>query len=492
MNIIYASSFRNEQIATGNPVRIVSNAVATYNGVTAEGWLAGVQANVKMTATPVQSFTKRFVCYSVKVTPKGNLAYFAGLSLFGLSVAPYLTLNQPVQITVAQDLTLGTGRAYVNEVFVEGLSAISPSIEWLYTSSVGRTLAITDLVVGESDTAEIFKAALIDQMLTEVSNDWSYNGTSLIDSIDKVVTTAEDPHAETYYDDRQFVVGTEDNTKPLLVEGVGSAAIDPHSYELLVNSDSVELTPSPTLVDLILPPADTITVGRRNIITPPTYPMPNTLALKLDDRDGVYRDLVTKSAMTNVSGTPTTNLTNSKDGQYSTTFTSGFLSKAITPIGTRDYTIEVWAYVPFSTAQQVLVVSSTGPSSSGYVASNLMFVVYVGASGQSFVTYSGSSTGTQAAFTPPLSEGAVGAWHHICIQRSGGIVYGYFNGQRSADSYPQNFNCTGTTLYVGCYSDWAADRRFTGKLSYYGLNVGSTRYPIEGFTPEYPPYRIPE
>ncbi len=501
MNIVYASSFKNEQVASGGPVRMVVTGPAqgASQKVDGNGYL--FQPNIlngnQYTLDPGASFTGlRYRCYSVSWTPLSSAVAVLNslISVFGFSLPAEYKKDQVVRkLVVLQDTQTQTSRCYVNGRYVsDGTVQGTITVTGASGSAVYPTYYITDLVIGESDTEEKFSASLVDQVLTEVANEWEFNGATLIESLDKTNTTTVEPSASVYYEGKTFTVAPEDTDKPLLVEGVGSAAIDPHSYELLVNSDSVELTPSPTLVDLILPPADTITVGRRNIITPPTYPMPNTLALKLDDRDGVYRDLVTKSAMTNVSGTPTTNLTNSKDGQYSTTFTSGFLSKAITPIGTQDYTIEVWAYVPFSTAQQVLVVSSTGPSSSGYVASNLMFVVYVGASGQSFVTYSGSSTGAQAAFTPPLSEGAVDAWHHICMQRSGGIVYGYFNGQRSADSYPQNFNCTGTTLYVGCYSDGGANRRFTGKLSYYGLNVGSTRYPIEGFTPEYPPYRIPE
>src|SRR5690606_21572571 len=185
MNILYATSFKNEQTAaTGVPVRIKSNANPTYNGVQATGWLAGVQANVQLTAIPEVTPSKRYLCYSLKIEPRGNLGYFDNLNVFGCLLKPYINvLYQQLNLTILQDTQAGTGRVYVNGRYAGPVEAIQPSITWISTNNVSRLLLITDLVIGESDTPEVFSATLVDQVLTEIQNDWEFNGATLIESL---------------------------------------------------------------------------------------------------------------------------------------------------------------------------------------------------------------------------------------------------------------------------------------------------------------------
>jgi len=492
MNIVYASSFKNEQVASGSPVRMVVTGPAQGASQKVDGNGYWFQPNIlngnQYTLDPGVSFTGlRYRCYSVSWTPQSTAAAVLNslISVFGFSLPAEYKKDQVVRkLVVLQDTQTQTSRCYANGRYVsDGTVQGTITVTGASGSAVYPSYYITDLVVGESDTEEKFSASLVDQVLTEVANEWEFNGATLIESLDKTNTTTVEPSASVYYEGKTFTVAPEDTDKPLLVEYAQSSPGDLDVWGLVINDNPpATLAPSQTTGEAILEPTDSIKVGRVSIVTPPLYSPPNILQAGLFATPQLNK--VNGSSLVVVGSGPTVSLTNSNRNQYSSNFGSGCLQYPITPIGLQDYTIETWMYLTGATGD-IKVISSTGPSSTGFTASNLMLVAYIGSDSVSL--YTGATGGIQGVVVIGDRVDILNTWVHVAMQRTGTTVGFYANGVL-AGTVDQNFSFTSSTLTVGCYSDNVANRRFSSQMSYYGLTVGSNRYPLEGFSPEYPPY----
>lgn len=149
---------------------------------------------------------------------------------------------------------------------------------------------------------------------------------------------------------------------------------------------------------------------------------------------------------------------------------------AVGPIGTSDFTIEMWCYVDPADLELTGIFYSNVRNIGGYVGTVIGMTT-----GQ---LYTVTNTGTSR-----LSELSIpaGQWFHACMMRKDGVIYPFINGV-PGKSYAYASNITLGTPCIGAYvSSAGASRFFKGLMSEVGVSKNA-RYPVTGFTPKYPIY----
>lgn len=289
MNIVYACSFRNERVNAANPVRMIVTGPAqgVSQKVDDSGFLfqPNILSGNAYVLDPKATFTgKRYRFYSLKWTPLSSAAAVVQsvLNIFGFLLPDAYKKDFFLRkLVIIQDTQTQTSRVYKDGRYVmDGTVQGTITVNGVSPTAVYPTYYLTDLVIGESDIEEGFSASLTDQVLTEVSNTWGFNGTTLLQSVDRTDVTTTDPHAEIYYNDREFTVSVPDATKPLLIEAAGLTGVSDSSYYLNVTTpteshDATIYNSQSPMQSVITGPSASLTVGRsafvRNIYAYPSF-----------------------------------------------------------------------------------------------------------------------------------------------------------------------------------------------------------------------------
>ena len=244
MNILFATSFKNEQVASGRPRRVATvNNGATVNAATkvdANGYFVSIynpaNTDPNWYIEPTIEARRRYLSYSVRMTAvqaaqdaAGKAWQWVKLNIFGHEVLRgevwpnhFASANEEFKFTVVQDTLNGTSKVYVGRRYVAD-GVVSNRLTWQCSDiAVARTWAayITDLVIAESDLEEGLQVTMTDLPFTEIQNNWAYTGTDLAASVDKTNTTTLTPNAQVYKSGGKFTV--EGSDKPVLIEGAGS------------------------------------------------------------------------------------------------------------------------------------------------------------------------------------------------------------------------------------------------------------------------------
>ena len=286
MNLLYATSFRNEQVVNNSPSRLatVLRAGTLTQSVTAAGYVVGLNyvngANSSWYAEPTVDYRRRYVCYSLRIIAQkaasdatGFAWQWAKFNLFGhevvsgeISPGRFVTDGQVVNLVVIHDKEKGTCKAYVDRKFV-GSGPLSTRISWEpVDQSASKTCAFTlsDLAVLESDEEQGQQVTLTDVAMTEIENNWAYTGTSLVQSLNKTNTSTLTPNAQVYRDTGEFTINGSEN--PLLVEGAGFTEGDYGRYSLAITSDvpvpATTLQAKQSLLSAVVEAGSTIKVNR--------------------------------------------------------------------------------------------------------------------------------------------------------------------------------------------------------------------------------------
>lgn len=251
--ILYATSFRNEQTASGAPSRIIpiSDGATVQNqsiddlGYTFQLTLPTSDSTWSLDL-PVEAsarWVKRHLTLRINSGGAGTYIDALGLPIVGGRVyGTNLETGVLYRISTVYDTVEGVGSAYINGRYV---GAASDSNHIIISNesngSVSITLLITDILVCESaDDGSPVKVDFIDQMLAEVYSDgWSYSGDTLIDSIDKVNVTDTEPNISTYRTGSSMFLMGDKPDLPQLIEAAGSLAADVDKYSLIIRSIDV-------------------------------------------------------------------------------------------------------------------------------------------------------------------------------------------------------------------------------------------------------------
>lgn len=302
MNILFATSFKNEQTANGVPKRVttVNNGanLSSPLSVGSNGYDVAIYNTAGQTPNwyiqvPVVT-TKRYVCYSVKLTARkagqdavGTAWQWARLNMFGYEVLRgelwpgyFVTDGEQFRLSVIQDMQTGTSKAFVNRRYV-GIGTVSNTWRWEPSDpALSKTTGtyISDLAVGESDTEEGAMVTLTDTAFAEGEIQWSYTGASFTQSVDKTNTTVTTPNAVSYKDSNTFTIAPAVTDSPLLVEFAGSG---PGDYVLVAEMDTEELSAALPATQgagqFISKPTTSIKIGRtipeltQNILAWPNF-----------------------------------------------------------------------------------------------------------------------------------------------------------------------------------------------------------------------------
>lgn len=228
--------------------------------------------------------------------------------------------------------------------------------------------------------------------------------------------------------------------------------------------------------------------------TPPTAPLTavsNTQYLLSCTNAGII-DSVSQNQLETV-GNAQVSTTQSKFGGASMYFdaSSSYLSCPSNPniaFGAGDFTIEYWMYsndVSSSTQKGMFQTSDTaGGLKTTYTTGIFMGQGYTGSGnldGAIRANINGTNIGSSVAVL------TTGAWYHVALVRSSGVVTIYVNGN-SVASGTVSSSITGTYLAVGGY--YSTSYTFNGYLDDFRVTAGIARY-TQNFTPPqnaYPNY----
>lgn len=149
---------------------------------------------------------------------------------------------------------------------------------------------------------------------------------------------------------------------------------------------------------------------------------------------------------------------------------------AVGPIGTSDFTIEMWCYVDPTDLYLTGIFYSNIQNTSGNVGTAIGMTT-----GQLYTITTSGTTRLSGLSIP------TGQWFHACMMRKDGVVYPFINGVPGA-SYAATNNFSIGTPCIGAYvSSAGSSRFFKGLMSEVGVSKNA-RYPVTGFTPKYPIY----
>lgn len=226
MNVLFTTSFRNEQGGNGTVpkrVDVVNNGTTVTTSVISTGFRVDF-TNFPSAASwtlslPPHATEQRYLVYGARITNQ-SVNKVAQLNLFGYSTPVSSIGSTPTAVCVIQDLNNLTSKAYIGGRYV-GAGTIDQNITIDQPGTSQKiTLEFTDLFVAESEVAEGADVTLNDLEVEEVENNWFFTGASLLDSLDKVNTTTLSPNAQVYREGGAFTV-TGSPSKPVLIEGAG-------------------------------------------------------------------------------------------------------------------------------------------------------------------------------------------------------------------------------------------------------------------------------
>jgi hypothetical protein len=212
--------------------------------------------------------------------------------------------------------------------------------------------------------------------------------------------------------------------------------------------------------------------------TPPTSALPTSASVTAgaDANWSGVRLLLTGDDLLDRSSSPrtitnnsaTVNTSTKKYGTGSIGFTTGasLVANSFYPIGTSDFTIELWAYLSSSTSNWACMIATRPASGVGGIWLGIE-------SGTGKPTlYTSSITGASAM---PLNT-----WQHIAVCRTGGTITLYVNGV-SAGSASDSKNYSETTAYIGRDNPYNGFD-FPGYIDDLRVTIGTARY-TTNFTP---------
>lgn len=149
-------------------------------------------------------------------------------------------------------------------------------------------------------------------------------------------------------------------------------------------------------------------------------------------------------------------------------------------LGAKDFTIECWVYKLADNPNEVRVWACGAD-----VHHDVSFGIT--ASGAVGVWLTTTGTGWQYSLIGPILQN--NQWYHIAVQRQGGIVYLFVNGE----SYIVTSSLGATTLHPGSQSirtiggQAGINRNLTGYIDNYRVTIGAARYNLQ-FTPPSVPF----
>lgn len=278
--ILYATTFTNEQTASGVPARLVPvNNGATVAGQSIDTLGYAFQVTLPVGATwelplPVPETALRYIKRYAEIRinaggPNTSINLHGFPIIDGSAGTAKLLIGQLYKVCTVYDTVTNSGKAYINSRFVGASSntsglLISRSID---TGTATASLRLTNILIEASTNGQPISAEFIDQQLTEITNNgWTFTGTSLLESIDKVNVTDTLPNTRSFTDGGEFTVQVSNQELPQLIEMAGSIESGPEDTVLTVqvgdSTEFIELKTTQSAFASTITSNGNITIGR--------------------------------------------------------------------------------------------------------------------------------------------------------------------------------------------------------------------------------------
>lgn len=150
------------------------------------------------------------------------------------------------------------------------------------------------------------------------------------------------------------------------------------------------------------------------------------------------------------------------------------------PIGTGDFTLEVWNSIPAANIGEVLIALANNNNQSG-VVTNIARIGIGSNTGKLYTPTSYGSNNTTTATIPSNN------WNHFCAMRKNNVTRVYLNGT-VVNTFTHTGNIVPTLFCLGAYA--AGTRRyFKGQIAEAAITA-IPRYEEEGFIPPFPLFEV--
>lgn len=160
--------------------------------------------------------------------------------------------------------------------------------------------------------------------------------------------------------------------------------------------------------------------------------------------------------------------------------TSGYIYTTPPELGTNNFTIDWWEYIPSSRdsfTSEIIVIDGT----SG-VAKRCLDICYFNSSQPMLFIGKGAGASSWAYYDILIGSNIRDQWVHRAVVRNGSTIYAFENGQlyKSFTCGTLSSSVSGSSLFVGGFK--RADRPFVGKLDNVRVYVGTALW-TANFTP---------